>query len=288
MEFVDIDANTFLIDIDEVERKLSSSPPNAYAGIVAVDFAGLPVNLKKLREVADRHGLWIIEDACHAPGGSFEIEKLTQRCGDGSLADLAIFSFHPVKHIAAGEGGMITTNDAALADRLEILRTHGITKDPSKLIENHGGWYYEMQQLGYNYRLSDIHAALGRSQLHRAHQGLKKRQEIAQYYYEQLSELPIEFQSVPEGFHHAYHLFVILADRRDELYVFLRERGIYAQVHYIPIHTLPYYKGLGWKQGDFVKSEHYYGRCLSLPMYPSLSENDQAFVVEQIHEFYHV
>lgn len=287
VDFVDIDPATFLIDIDSLERKLTSSPPNTYAGIVSVDFAGLPVDLKRLRDIADRHGMWIIEDACHAPGGSFRKGSLEYRCGDGSLADLAIFSFHPVKHIASGEGGMITTNNSKLAKRIEVLRTHGITKDPTELRENHGGWYYEMQELGYNYRLSDIHSALGRSQLRRAEEGLSRRTKIADRYCQELADLPIEFQSVPSGYDHAYHLFVILSDMRDELYIHLREQGIYTQIHYIPIHTLPYYQDLGWRKGDFPNSEHYYGRCLSLPMYPSLSDSDQTFVIEQIRSFHH-
>ncbi|MDZ7681644.1 MAG: aminotransferase class I/II-fold pyridoxal phosphate-dependent enzyme [Fodinibius sp.] len=149
VDFIDIDPNTFLIDLEQVEEKLSNSNPDEYAGIIPVDFTGMAVDTERLRDIADQYDLWILEDACHAPGGSFENSRGEQvYCGDCRYEDAAIFSFHPVKHIAAGEGGMITTNDKTLKDQLETLRTDGITKDPDQLQENHGGWYYEMQQLG--------------------------------------------------------------------------------------------------------------------------------------------
>ena len=174
--FADIDPNTVLIDLGKVKKLLESSPKGTYQGIIPVDFAGYPLNLEAFRKLADEHGLWIIEDACHAPGGYFTDSKgVDQMCGNGTYADLAIFSFHPVKHIACGEGGMITTNNKDLYDKLLLLRTHGITRDPARMKENHGGWYYEMVDLGYNYRLSDIQSALGISQLQQAPGGLVRR-----------------------------------------------------------------------------------------------------------------
>jgi dTDP-4-amino-4,6-dideoxygalactose transaminase len=164
--FADIDPESFLLDINEVKELLDGAPPDTFKGIIPVDFAGYPVNLEEYRKLAYEYGVWIIEDACHAPGGYFYDSKGNKQfCGNGYFADLSIFSFHPVKHIAAGEGGMITTNDEQLYHMLLNQRTHGIQQDQSKLIENHGPWYYEMQELGFNYRLTDIQAALALSQL---------------------------------------------------------------------------------------------------------------------------
>jgi UDP-4-amino-4,6-dideoxy-N-acetyl-beta-L-altrosamine transaminase len=285
--FADIDPNTFCLDIEKVKALIESKPKGFFHGIIPVDLAGYPVNLEAFRQLANEHGLWIIEDACHAPGGYFiDSKAVKQYCGNGALSDLAIFSFHPVKHIACGEGGMITTNNEALYKKLLLLRTHGITKDPSLLHENHGGWYYEMQELGYNYRLTDFQAALGTSQLKRADEGLDKRKHIASVYNEAFKNAPfIKGQSgVVEG--HAYHLYVIRAEKRKELYDFLRAKNIFCQVHYIPVHTLPYYQSLGWKKGAFPEAEQYYQECLSLPMYPTLKQEEQEFVIKSIIDFY--
>lgn len=287
VNFVDIDSDTFLIDLDLVEKKLENAKPGEYAGIIPVDFTGLAVNTERLRAIADKHAIWILEDACHAPGGSFENSMGEQVfCGDCRYADAAIFSFHPVKHIAAGEGGMITTNDQALKKELDTLRTHGITKDPEDLQENHGGWYYEMQQLGYNYRLTDIQSSLGLSQLQRAEEGLQRRRAIAKAYDEAFAGInSITRQKVsPEqrDNHHGYHLYVIQVENRKELYDYLREHHIYSQIHYIPVHTLPYYRQFGWGKGDFPKAEYYYEQCISLPIYPTLTEEQQDFVITKV------
>jgi len=286
--FADIDPLTYLLDINKVEKLLESSPPGIYKGIIPVDFAGRSVNLEAFRKLADKHDCWIIEDACHAPGGYFNKDESKQKqfCGNGNYADLAIFSFHPVKHIASGEGGMITTNNKDLYEKLLILRTHGITKDPQLLHENHGGWYYEMQELGYNYRLTDFQAALGISQLQRADEGLQRRQEIAENYQKEFEGKP--FIKGQSGFvdGHAYHLYVIEVDDRIGLYNYLREKNIFAQVHYIPVHLMPYYKQFGWKEGDMPNAENYYNHCLSLPMYPTLSDKEQSYVIQTIFEFY--
>lgn len=285
--FADINPETYLIDIKKVEELILSKPKGFFKGIIPVDFTGYAINLESFRKLADEHGLWIIEDACHAPGGYF-IDSVgnKQNCGNGKFADLSIFSFHPVKHIACGEGGMITTNDEALYKKLLILRTHGITKDPDLLHENHGGWYYEMQTLGYNYRLTEFQAALGLSQLQRADEGLQIRRSIAVIYFEAFrNNKNIKGQSgVVDG--HAYHLYIIEIERRKELYDFLRSKNIFCQVHYIPVHTLPYYQTLGCKKGDFPLSENYYEDCLSLPMYPTLSKEEQNYVINSINEFF--
>ncbi len=286
--FADIDPTTALLDINKVRELIESHPKGTFAGIIPVDFAGFPVNLEAFRALADEHGLWIIEDACHAPGGWFEDSKgVKNNCGNGAYADLAIFSFHPVKHIACGEGGMITTNDRALYEKLLLLRTHGITKNPDLLEENHGQWYYEMQTLGYNSRLPDLNCALGLSQLSRAKAGIEKRLQIAEKYNEVLEDLSCQLINTPKNIGHAYHLYIIQTDRRKELYDYLRANGIYAQIHYIPVHTMPYYKNKGWKKGMFPNAENYYKNCLSLPMFPSLSNEEQEFVIEHLNTFYH-
>jgi len=229
--------------------------------------------------------LWILEDACHAPGGYFTDKIGTkQHCGNGAYANLAIFSFHPVKHIATGEGGMITTNNESLYKRLLRLRTHGLTKEPKEMKENHGGWYMELQELGYNYRLPDILASLGVSQIKRADTGLKKRKEIAGKYDKGFKGLPVSTPIYDEG--HAFHLYIVQVEKRKELYDYLRTKNIYAQVHYVPLHLMPYYQQFGFKKGDFPLAEAYYEKCLSLPMYPTLTDEEQDYVIDSIHSFY--
>lgn len=294
--FADIDPETYLLDFDSVKSILEASPMGTYQGIIPVDFAGRAVDLEKFRKLAVEYNLWIIEDSCHAPGGCFIDEKGNeQNCGNGNFADLAIFSFHPVKHIASGEGGMITTNNEVLYQKLLMLRTHGIVKSNelfTNSIEFAGGkdiyplWYMEMQELGFNYRLTDFQAALGLSQLKRADEGLQRRREIAQTYYEAFKNKSfIKGQSgVVEG--HAYHLYIIEVENRLELYNYLRTKNIFAQIHYIPCHLMPYYREFGWKEGDMPKAEKYYKHCISLPMYPTLTEQEQQFVIENIIKFY--
>lgn len=294
--FADIDPETYLIDYESVKKLLEASPMGTYQGIVPVDFAGRAVDLEKFRALANKYNLWIIEDSCHSPGGYFIDSKgHQQNCGNGNFADLAIFSFHPVKHIACGEGGMITTNDEKLYRKLLMLRTHGIVKSEdlyTNSIEFAGGdtkyplWYMEMQQLGFNYRLTDFQAALGLSQLGRADEGIIRRREIAQKYNDAFQGKSfIKGQSgAIEG--HAYHLYIIEAEDRLGLYNFLRTQNIFAQIHYIPCHLMPYYRGLGWKEGDMPNAENYYRHCISLPMYPTLTEEEQQFVIATILSFY--
>jgi UDP-4-amino-4,6-dideoxy-N-acetyl-beta-L-altrosamine transaminase len=281
--FADINPDTATLDINSVRALLESNPKGTFTGIIPVDFAGYAVNTEEFRKLANEYGLWIIEDACHAPGGYFIDSKgVQQMCGNGVYADLAIFSFHPVKHIACGEGGMITTNNEELYKKLLLYRTHGITKDASLMHENHGGWYYEMQELGYNYRLTDFQAALGSSQLKRADEGLKRRREIAATYDKAFEGTKVRALDVHPDNGNAYHLYIVKVPNRKEVYDNLRVNKIFAQVHYIPVHTLPYYKGLGFKNGDFPIAEAYYAECLSLPMYPTLTDEEQQFVIDTV------
>lgn len=289
VHFADIDPATFLLDINKVRELLQKHPKGYFSGIIPVDFSGNAVNLEAFRKLADEYGCWLIEDACHAPGGYFtDSNNVEQKCGNGVFADLAIFSFHPVKHIATGEGGMITTNDKALYDKLILLRTHGITKEASKFQNQpdevaQGGWYYEMQELGYNYRLTDFQAALGISQLTRADKNLERRRTLARQYDIAFKGSSILTPLSTPG--NAYHLYVIQVSRRLELYNYLRAHNIFAQVHYVPCHLMPYYKQFGFKKGDFPNAENYYDKCLSIPMYHSLSDEDQSFVIKTILEF---
>lgn len=303
IEFVDIDPDTYLIDIDQVKKLLENNPPDTYQGIIPVNFTGHVVNLKELRTLADKYGLWIIEDAAHSPGGSFMDENgASQLSGNGKFADLSIFSFHPVKHIAAGEGGMITTNSENLYNKLLRLRSHGITfnndellntpeiafqdKRPEGYDKTHPLWYMEMQELGFNYRITDIQCALANSQLQRASSGLKRRREIAQTYFDafQNKDFILGQSGVIEG--HAYHLYVIEVPRRAELHKYLRGKGIFSQIHYIPAHLMPYYQKQGYQPGDFPNAEKYYKHCISLPMYPTLSAQEQQYVIDAIQSFY--
>jgi UDP-4-amino-4,6-dideoxy-N-acetyl-beta-L-altrosamine transaminase len=287
VHFADIDPQTGLMDLGLVRRMLEAHPKGHFTGLIPVDFAGLAVNLEEARQLADEFGLWIIEDACHAPGGFFiDSAGREQRCGNGHFADLAIFSFHPVKHIATGEGGMITTNSEVLFHHLLRLRTHGITRDPADLVrEPDGGWYMEMQELGYNYRLPDFNCALGLSQLARADEGLARRRQLAARYDAAFAALPGVTVLAPGRLGHAYHLYVIQVERRRELYDFLKTKQIFAQVHYIPVHRMPYYEGLGWRAGDFPLVENYYVHCLSIPMFPTLTDAEQDYVVACIRAF---
>jgi len=299
--FADIDPTTYLMDIESVKSVLDNNTDKKIVGIIPVDFAGRVTQLDEFKKLANQHGLWILEDSCHSPGGFFiDSENKQQKAGNGQFADLSIFSFHPVKHIATGEGGMITTNNGNLYKKLLELRTHGITRN-SELFENsmdfaNGNstekqtdfplWYMEMQSLGYNYRLTDFQAALGSSQLMRADRNLERRKEIAKIYTEAFKDFKpvINYSGFVEG--HAYHLFVLEVIDRRGLYDYLRENNVFAQVHYIPVHLMPYYKNQGWKEGDFPHAERYYSRCISIPMYPSIENDHIKFVIERIKSYY--
>lgn len=297
--FADIDPETYLLEINSVKRLLESSPKGTYVGIIPVDFAGRATNLEEFRNLADEYNLWIIQDSCHAPGGYFiDSSSEISKCGSGQYADLAIFSFHPVKHIACGEGGMITTRDKHLFKKIQQLRTHGITKDHAEFINSveiatgsnnatsYPLWYMEMQDLGFNYRLSEIQAALGLSQLDRANENVQIRANIAAKYYKAFSNKPFIYRQsgIIQG--HAYHLYIIEVKNRQGLYHYLRKNNIFPQIHYFPCHLMPYYQQLGWKYGDMHHAEEYYKNCISLPIYPSLSIKEQQKVINIVNSFF--
>lgn len=281
--FADIDPESGLLDIAAVEKLLASMPPGYFQGIIPVDYAGYPVDMEAFRRLADAHDLFLLEDACHAPGGYFvDSQDVEQRCGNGAYADLAIFSFHPVKHIASGEGGMITTNRKDLYEKLLLLRNHGLDRNPDHIPGYEGAWCYDLQELGYNYRLTDIQAALGLSQLQRAEQNLARRKAIARRYDAAFAEGPVKPLGAAEG--HAHHLYVILTEDRKGLYDYLRSKGVFVQVHYVPVHQLSYYRS---KKADWAlpHTEAHYARCLSIPMYPSLTDDEQEYVIDAMKAF---
>ncbi|MHA2209142.1 MAG: UDP-4-amino-4,6-dideoxy-N-acetyl-beta-L-altrosamine transaminase [Candidatus Thorarchaeota archaeon] len=271
-----------LIDPAEVEKKLT----NATTGIIPVHYMGLPSELAEISKIAQDNELFVIEDACHAIGAKYR----TNPIGNCRYSDLAVFSFHPVKHITTGEGGIITTNHEELYDLLRTLRTHGITKDPSKYkFSNREPWYQEMQYLGFNYRLTDIQAALGLSQLSRIDQFIQRRREIAARYSDFLEEMSDQVELIPEREYefHSYHLFVIKArdpKRRKPVFDYLAERGVYCQVHYIPIYRHPYYRDLGYGKESLPRTEELYDSILSIPMYPAMTDTEVDYVLESIRK----
>ena len=287
VKFVDIDPKTYLLDIDKLKETLAASPKGTYKGMVLVDFAGYPHNMEEFRKIADEYGMWILEDACHAPGAYF-VDSTGDRvyAGCGKYSDITVFSFHPVKHITTGEGGIACTQNDSLKEKMALYRTHGITRDAEKLERQDGLWYYEMQELGYNYRITDIQAALGTSQLKVARKNVEIRRELVRNYNEAVKDIeaiktPFEAADV----YHAYHLYIIQVDDRLGLYNFLRENKIFAQVLYYPLHLMPYYKQFGNKEGDLPVVEEYYKHCLALPMFPTLTSEQQEYVIDKVKEF---
>ncbi|MDY6950745.1 MAG: UDP-4-amino-4,6-dideoxy-N-acetyl-beta-L-altrosamine transaminase [Thermodesulfobacteriota bacterium] len=282
--FSDIDAQTLLLDPDQVESKITGRTK----AIVAVDYAGQPCNYDALRRIADKHHLALVADACHALGAEYKEEKV------GSLADLSTFSFHPVKHITTGEGGMVTTESSDFAHRMKIFRNHGITADHHER-KKEGSWFYEMVHLGYNYRMTDFQCALGISQLQKLPHFLQQRRRIAKYYdeaFDAISEIiPL---AVGSDILHAYHLYVIRIDfkmigmDRRALMGQLWEKGLAVNVHYIPVHLHPFYRErFKTTRGLCPKAEAAYEQIISLPMFPGMTDGDVEKVITAIMECIH-
>ena len=271
--FADVDAEALLIDPADVARRIT---PRTRA-IVAVDFAGQPCDYDALRALADEHGLALVADACHSLGAA-ERGRPT-----GSLADLTCFSLHPVKNITTGEGGAVTTDDELLARRLRALRNHGVTSDRRERAES-GAWFYEMVELGFNYRLTDFQCALGQSQLRKLPVFIERRQNLARLYDTAFAGAPgIGRLAVRSDVSHAYHLYVVRVAERDRVYGALRDAGIGANVHYIPVHLHPYYRErFGTGEGLCPVAEAAYAEILSLPLFPQLRDEDVAFVAEAL------
>lgn len=285
VEFVDIDPETFCMNKGDLERRLNTSSPGAYAGVIVVHMAGYPANMEEISQLVKTHNLWIIEDSCHAPGAQFlNSKKEWVKVGSCEYSDISTFSFHPVKHIATGEGGMITTRSKEAYEKLKRMRSHGIERSPERLHENHGAWYYEMQSLGFNFRMPDILCALGTSQIKRFKSNIERRLKVAAMYDRLLTD-KVKKPSRGPNVRHAFHLYVIRTNRRKELYDFLKTQSIYPQVHYIPIHSQPYYKER-YGSINLPMAESYYQEALSLPMYHALTEEDQMRVISAVNSFF--
>ncbi|MEH6930301.1 UDP-4-amino-4,6-dideoxy-N-acetyl-beta-L-altrosamine transaminase [Priestia megaterium] len=284
--FSDIDPHTYNIDPESIKQKITSKTK----AIIPVHFTGQPVELDEILKIAQDYNLIIIEDAAHALGATYKDRKI------GSIGDMTMFSFHPVKHITTGEGGIITTNNEAYYQKLLQFRTHGITRDSNKLLKNHGSWYYEMQTLGYNYRITDFQAALGLSQLQKLDSFISKRKQYVAMYQEELKELPEII--VPKQLNYvnsSWHLYIIRlnlsllkVDRR-EIFQALQKENIGVNVHYIPVHLQPYYQKLNYQKGICPKTEKLYEEIITLPLFSSMSKkdvNDVIQAVKKVIEFY--
>lgn len=281
--FVDIDPETLTLDVARTEAALLADP--RIRAIVPVHLGGRAADLPALKRLADRHGAILIEDACHAIGTRWRDEGGSwHRVGDGSHGALTCFSFHPVKSITTGEGGAVTTNDPQLAERLALLRTHGITREPSRLERQDGPWYYEMHELGLNARMTDLQAALGLVQLQKLERLRRRRLELVARYDRALARVPgLTTQARPSPDETCWHLMIVRTGRRDSLHAALAAAGVGTQVHYYPVHLQPYYRRrFGTGPGLCPAAEAYYEQALSLPLFPTMSDGDQARVIKAV------
>ena len=285
--FVDIDPCSYNMSVHALEIKLENAKKmgNLPKIVIPVHFAGQSCEMDRISQFAKEYGFNVIEDASHSIGGSYH----GRRVGSCDFSDMTVFSFHPVKIITTGEGGMVLTNRKDLYDKLVCLRTHGITRDPEFMQgESDGPWYYQQIDLGFNYRITDILASLGISQMKRIDECVKRRRMIADKYRNALKDLPLILPYQHTDTYSAYHLFVILLEldkiEKSHRQVFeeLRQRGIGVNLHYIPVHTQPYYQRLGFRLGDFPQAEKYYQKTISLPTYYGLTDEKQDFVIESI------
>lgn len=284
-EFVDLDLSTYGIDLVELEKKLRAAP-GRYKAVVAVDYGGFPLDWPQMRALADKYKVALVADACHAFGAKFKGKDGTwYKCGDGRFADVSCFSFHPAKHLCTGEGGLITTRDKDKFEQMKLLRSHGITKDPALMKRTHGPWGQEMQTLGFNYRIPDVLCALGLSQLSRMDDNLKRRREVAESYTTAFRDLPMGLPKQDSSVLHAYHLYVVQTEDRAKLYDHLKADGIYAQVHYPPIHHHPYYQQR-YGELSLPNSDEFYRRALSIPMYHSMTQTQTDRVIKSVRSFF--
>ncbi|PLY08293.1 MAG: UDP-4-amino-4,6-dideoxy-N-acetyl-beta-L-altrosamine transaminase [Desulfuromonas sp.] len=280
--FADIDSKSYCIDPEQIRKRLTS----ATRGLIPVHFTGQPCDMQQIAAIARERDLKVIEDAAHAIGASYQVDGETFKVGCCEHSDMTIFSFHPVKHMTTGEGGMITTNDPQLYQKLQLLRTHGITKDPQALKRNDGPWYYEQQALGYNYRITDIQCALGLSQLQRLDGFVERRREIVEAYNRAFAghaSLVTPYEA--PGSQSSWHLYMLGVRGVERKAVFnqLRAVGLGVNVHYIPVHLQPYYmEQYGTAQGDCPEAEAYYVGAITLPLYPSMTPEDIDYVTAAV------
>ncbi|NLS11059.1 UDP-4-amino-4,6-dideoxy-N-acetyl-beta-L-altrosamine transaminase [Nesterenkonia sp. MY13] len=286
VDFVDIDARTYNLSVEALRAKLRESADNGRLPkvLVAVHFAGQPCDMEQIRDLSNQYGFRIIEDASHAVGGKYQDEYV----GSGNFSDVTIFSFHPVKIVTTAEGGLALTNDESLAQSMRLFRSHGVTRAPEQLQqEPPGPWYYEQVELGFNYRMTDLQAALGLSQLERLDEYVSRRHELADLYDSLLEGFPVTRPYRASQRYSGLHLYPIRIDPshdRRKVFEGLREREIGVNVHYIPVHTQPWYRARGFGWGDFPAAEEYYREAISLPMYPSMSDQQVEQVVAALEE----
>jgi UDP-4-amino-4,6-dideoxy-N-acetyl-beta-L-altrosamine transaminase len=285
VDFVDVDPRTYNMCPKRLEQKLVEAKKEGKVPkvLVPVHLSGQPCDMESIHRLCSSYGVKIIEDASHAIGGSY----LGDPIGSCKFSDITIFSFHPVKIITTAEGGAALTNDNSLAEKMNLYRSHGITRDADLMTEpSHGAWYYQQIALGYNYRMTDLQAALGVSQISRLDEFVVRRHAIAKRYNLMLKNLPVETPFQLENSYSGFHLYIIrlhldkIMLSHKEVFDKLRSSGIAVNIHYIPVHMQPFYKAMGFRVGDFPESEKYYSEAISLPMFPSLSEEDQDKVVE--------
>jgi len=286
IDFVDIDLSSGNISVAALKAKLQwAKQQNCLPKVVIpVHLAGQSCDMKVIHQLAKEYNFALIEDASHAVGGQYQNAPI----GNCQYSDITIFSFHPVKIITSAEGGMALTNNSELAESMRLFRSHGITSQTDKMTEpSHGPWYYQQVDLGFNYRMTDLQAALGLSQLSRIDEFIEKRNELANNYDKAFSSTALTSLTPADNCQSAYHLYLILlpeadAQQHKQTIIALREQGICAHVHYIPVHLQPYYQQLGFKLGDFPNAEQYYQQVISLPLYPKLSSYDQDHIIEQV------
>ena len=288
VDFVDIDIETGLMCVKELENKLKKAKKESRLPkiVIPVHLSGASCDMKRIKKLADKYNFNIIEDASHAIGGKYEEEPI----GNCKYSDVTVFSFHPVKIITTGEGGMAMTNSVELAEKIKSLRSHGITKNFEDFIrKDMGEWHYEQQDLGYNYRMNDIEAALGISQIKRLRDIVETRNKQREIYIEKLKCCKIEILKVPSNTYSSVHLVVArLKDatetRHKDIFKALRSAGIGVQLHYAPVHLQPYYRKAGFKTGQFKNAEEYAKTALSIPVYPGLTKKEQDYVCEKLKE----
>lgn len=271
--FADIDKESYNISLADIKEKITEKTKS----IIAVHFTGQPCEMDEIHKIAKENNLIVIEDAAHALGADYKGKKI------GSLSDMTTFSFHPVKHITTGEGGMIVTNDEKFYERLKLFRTHGITREEKYLSKNDGPWYYEQIDLGYNYRITDIQCALGVSQMDKLDGFVAKRRTLVERYnkaFENISEIVTPKQV--DGCNNSYHLYVIQVNNRLDVFNKLRAAGIGVNVHYIPVYKHPYYQKNGYDKVYCPNAEDYYEHCISLPLYPKLTIEEQDYVIDKV------
>ena len=290
VDFVDIDPVTYNMSVSALSDKLAHAAvmDQLPKVVIPVHLTGQPCDMALIRKLAQQYGFKVVEDASHAIGGRYHDQPI----GNCAYSDVTVFSFHPVKIVTTAEGGMALTNDDTLAEKMALYRSHGITRDPALMTHaSDGPWYYQQIALGYNYRMTDLQAALGISQMQRLNYYIARRHDIATRYNQELSELPLTLPTQATYGHSAYHLYVIRLDldaiaplKHAQVFQSLRDRGILVNLHYIPVHTQPYYQAMGFRWGDFPQAEAYYKNAISIPIYPTMTDDEQTQVIQDLHE----